>query len=188
MQTLLVVDLLNEFSNIIESILERLILGEIDLLVLQGLYEALGERVVVRIPPSAHADFDAMRFQALDILVRGVLDSLVRVMNERAEVVVSSFPESHSEGAHRQIRIEIPAEVPADAPPAEDIQYDRQVDELLEQLDVGNIGDPKLIQSGDCHVPGKIREDLQAVVGIRRHRFECPSDNEKIIFTHQSQY
>jgi hypothetical protein len=62
---------------------KRTIVLEVHLFGFQGLEEALCHGVVIWAPCTTHADLDSVCFEDLDIVVRGILATAIRVMHQR---------------------------------------------------------------------------------------------------------
>src|SRR6516225_3150988 len=76
---------------------------------------------------------------------------------------------------------------PTNHAPGECVQYHGQVNELRLQADVGEVGDPQLIESCQFHADGQIGIHAQVVVGIRGDDPElAPTQTQKVVFPHNA--
>src|ERR1700693_3244605 len=82
METPLVVDPLNEASDVAPRLIQVPKFLAIHLLIFQGLPEAFGQRIVVRIAFTRHAAADLMPSEYLYIFLGAVLYPAVGVMNQ----------------------------------------------------------------------------------------------------------
>jgi len=85
--------------------LQGSIFPEIDLLGLDGLEKALSGSVVVRIALVGHADQEAVLEERLHIVVRGILDASIRVMN--GSLGGTAICNGHLEGLQAQSGVDI---------------------------------------------------------------------------------
>ena len=83
-QTLPIVDLLDELADASLGIGKVSIAGCVDLFGLEGFHEALSHGVVVGIGDPAHGWNDARDLEPLDVIAAGVLDASIGVMDEAA--------------------------------------------------------------------------------------------------------
>ena len=72
-----IVDVIDEVGHIGDDVRERFVVTDIDSFDLQGLHEALGFRVVIRISAPAHGAAQSMRHEDIPISLGGVLGASV---------------------------------------------------------------------------------------------------------------
>jgi len=82
----------------------------------------------------------------------------------------------------------MPLQGPADAAAAESIQDHRQVDKLVRELDVRDIGHPQLIEARQHHLGSEIRVDGQRMARIRRADKAPLAQAQQVIRSHQPQH
>ncbi len=78
------------------------------------------------------------------------------MMNEPFQIISFSCSEGIPQSINCQIRIDMTAQFPTDASSAENINDYSQKNELFQQLDIGYVSNPELIDIGDFQIPGKI--------------------------------
>jgi hypothetical protein len=83
MQPLAVVHGFDKGSDGASGLAQIAIAASIDLFLLQGLHEAFGLGVVVRIADTAHTGLDIMRRQDFRVFGAGILDAAIRMMDQR---------------------------------------------------------------------------------------------------------
>jgi len=81
-QPFLIIHVLDEIGNSSLNIVQSAIFPEIDLLGFNGLHEALGKGVIVRVAFLGHADVDFVAFEYVNVVMCCVLHALVRVMDQ----------------------------------------------------------------------------------------------------------
>ena len=119
-------------------------------LALERCVEALAHRIVVAVANGSHRRPYAAFTAALTERNRGVLATLIGVMDD----VFGSTPvDRHVKSIEDQFRSQMRGHGPADDPPAEDVENDGQEQEPRQRRDVGDVGDPELIWSGGRKVP-----------------------------------
>ncbi len=101
--------------------------------------EALAERIVVAITDRSSRRADASAATAVAEGDRGILRSLIGVMDD---AIGSALPERHVEGIEHEAGAQVVGHGPADHAPAEDIQHDGEIKEPGPGRDVRDIGDP----------------------------------------------
>ena len=141
----LVINVADEFVNAGTGLVEIPILVAIDLLILQRLHERFAGRIVVRIAFSAHADFRAVFFQHVRIFLRGILNASIGVMHPTWRRL--SLHQRHTQSRHRQFCHQPSSQGPTDHTTRVCVENDRQVNKLDPQADIGDIGNPKLIDA-----------------------------------------
>ena len=127
-----------------------------------------------------------MALELVYVFNRSILHPLVRVMDDaRAR---SPLGYGHSQCLQRQHSINPGGNSIANYPPRAGIEYRCQLDKASSNPDVGDIGNPHLIQPIDNHTLGKIGVSWEAVTAIRGlHPF--PFDlAEQVTFPHQPEY
>ena len=75
--------------------------------------------------------------------------------------------QGHAQRLERQLVFQRAVQRPADHPPGEGIQNHREIDELPQQPDVGNIGYPELVQARQGHPARQVGIDRQIMLGVR---------------------
>jgi hypothetical protein len=120
-QSLSIVDVVDEAGDGASGVGEIAILGGIDLFGLEGFHEALGHGVVVRTSRPAHAGLDAGLLQTIDVVAAGVLNPSVGVMDELAAPHVASG-QRHLERRDRQAGLQVIFQCPTDHLAAEGIR------------------------------------------------------------------
>ncbi len=120
MQPFPIVHVLDELFNPLSGHFECPVLPQVDFLNLQGLHEALGLGVVLRVALSAHADLEAVLIQGAHIRSAGIFDASVRVVN-----AASRWTPGGDGGFQRlagQLRIQPPRQCPTGHFPRPGIQ------------------------------------------------------------------
>jgi len=105
MQPLAIVNFFDEEGKPVLDIVHRPVFPEVDLLGLQGLEEALGGRVVVGVAFPGHADPEAVMKERVHVVVGGILDTPVGVMDDPCRGIAQS--KGHPESLQAQGRIDI---------------------------------------------------------------------------------
>src|ERR1700688_1581521 len=82
MQTLLVVDFLQELFNRWLGFLQVAVFGAVDFLILERLHKTLRHGIVVDISAPTHPDVDTMLLQQGNVIPRWVLDTKVRMVHQ----------------------------------------------------------------------------------------------------------
>lgn len=166
-----IVHLLDEGADRISCVLRIAVGLAVDLLLLEGLHEALCPGIVVRIAHPAHACGNAMPLQQFSVVAAGVLDAAIGVVDQ----AVGLWParrHRHRERSGCQPRLQMRFQGPADHAPAEGIEHDREIDELFLQPDVGNVGYPELVEAARHHAAGQVRHHAPAMARVCRNRHE----------------
>jgi hypothetical protein len=128
-QSLAVVDLLDEAADRLPRVVGIAVGAAVDLLLLQRLHEALRLSVVVGIADAAHAWLDGMAGQQLGVVAAGVLHAAVGVVDE----AVGRRPacrDRHGQRGDREARLQVRLERPADDPAAVRIEHHDKIGEL----------------------------------------------------------
>ncbi len=133
----------------------------------QRLHKTLGPGIVLGIAWPAHADRDPSSFQPLHVVSTRVLDAPIGMMNQPR--LRLTFLQGRLQGLLGNAAVQLPADAPTHHTSRVDIQNHRQVDELLLQSNVGNIGDPQLIDGTQHHPPRQIRIDAPAMATVGGH-------------------
>ena len=174
MKPLLVVDDFEKVFDVGEGVREVRVVVDVDFLDFEGFHERFGHRVVVRIRLTAHADLDMVLVQQRDVFVASVLYPLVRVMHQFCGDVPTR--QRHLEGFQSQGCVDVTGECPPDDFAAEGIQNHRQVHEVLQESNVGDIGSPELIRTHRNDVLCEVGEDMVSVFRVRRgHESSLPA-------------
>ena len=135
-----VVDLVDELGKVVNDVLEGLVGHRIDGFNLQGLHEALGLGIVVRIAAAPHRADQAMSCQGAVIDRSGVLRAAVRMVNASRWRLAAL--DRDLERGNRQPGIDRAADRIADDPTRPGVEDDRDVDEACRDREVGDVGDP----------------------------------------------
>src|SRR5215467_9981565 len=143
MQSLVIVDLLDEMADAIPCLGHIAILKHLNLFIFESAHEALYSGIVVGVATSAHADQNPAFHQHLRIGMATVLYSSIRMVDQSRPDV--SAVERHPQCDNCKPWFHSAIQSPANAAPAESIQDDGQIHELVYQPDVGNIGHPELV-------------------------------------------
>jgi len=139
-QALAIIHLLDERADGAAGVVGITVGPAVNLLVLERLHEALRLGVVVRIADAAHAGADAVSGEDFAVAAAGILHALIGVMDETVGRRAARL-KRHGERRDRQPRLQISLQRPADDAPAEGVEHHREISELLEQADVGDVGD-----------------------------------------------
>ncbi len=143
MQTLAVVYFLDEKGKPNLNVLQGSIFPEIDLLDLDGLEKALGGSVVVGIALAGHADQEAVVAERLHIVVRGILDASIGVMND--PLGGTAICNGHLEGLQAQSGVDIARDGISHGAAGKEVQDDRQVHEGIADSYIGDVRRPGLV-------------------------------------------
>lgn len=126
--------------------------------------EAFRDRVVPAVALVAHAGDDPVLGEQRAIVIAGVLDAAIRVMQQTRARTPSA--QCHAERAQREIDVKRLAHRPADAAARGEIQHRGQVEPALPGRDVGNVADPDPIHLG--HVELAIEESGRDPIHVLR--------------------
>ena len=139
---------------------------------LEGGKEALHRGVVPAFPLSTHALERLQALQGLSILTTGVLNPLVRVMENSLSRTTGLL--GHRECGHDQLGMERPAHGPPDDLPGEEVHDHRQVHPPFRHREVRDVRDPFLVGPVCSEVAvEEILGHWMPVSGVRR-RSEFP--------------
>ena len=108
----------------------------------QRFHETLGPGIVPRIAWPTHADRDAGGFQSCHIISTRILNASIRMMNQSGRRL--TLLQGRLQSLLSKHCCQLTADAPSHDTSRVDIQNHRQVDELLLQSNVRNIGDPQL--------------------------------------------
>src|SRR5579859_1523716 len=106
MKPLSIIDGFQELRHCRSDMIEVAVSGPVDLLLLQGLHEALSHSVVVGASRSAHAGQNAVPIELEDIVEAGILDTAIRMMDQGARDY-GSAGERHVQRLDGQRRLEM---------------------------------------------------------------------------------
>ena len=134
------------------------ILGSLHLFLFQGLHERFTRGIVPGVRLAAHTDVDAVRLQQIRVLAAGILHAAIGVMHQTR--LYGSLPQRHVQRGDRQRSVQSFVQMPADHASRIRIQNHRKIDELLLEPDVGDVGDPELIDTAEDHRARPIRIDF----------------------------
>ena len=106
--------------------------------------EALAERVVVAVADRPHRRTDARLPAPRPEGQRGVLTTLIRMMNHRPGLPLL---DGHVQGCQHEGRAQMPLHRPPDDTATPDVEHHGQVEKTAAREDVGDIGHPELIRA-----------------------------------------
>lgn len=187
MQPFCVIDVFYELPYVSVCLAKCPVLIHVNFFCLQSLHERLCKGIVVQVASPAHAYGNAVRLQEIHILVRRILNSLVRVMNKPGKPQLFPFRNGHFQRIYRKQGIDFPSRVPANTLPAENVDYDSKVCVFLLKLDIRYIRNPEPVQPRCLNVFGKVREYGQAMFGVCCYDFEFFPDTQEVFFPHDSE-
>jgi len=131
----------------------------------EGAPEALDKGVVVAVAFATHAAGQAGLGQRLAVLQGGVLHAAVGVVDELGGG--AAMPEGLLQGGRAKGGVEVVGAGPADDAAAVQIEERGDVEEALLGRNVGDVGDPDLVDTGDQRlVPEQIGGDGSAVAAV----------------------
>src|SRR5271165_2326367 len=170
MQPASIIDVFEEGADIGSGLVDRRISFAVHFFLLQSAHEALGLGVVIRVAGAAHADQDAT----------------LRVMDE-AWLGVSG-DQGHVERLDGQARLEMVGERPADHLARKSVENDGEINKLLRQPDIGNVGDPNLIEPCGNKSAREIGNDRELVAAVGRvgNEWLLPQA-QQIVLAHEAQ-
>src|SRR5208337_385002 len=186
MQPASIIDVFEEGADIGSSLVDRRISFAVHFFLLQSAHEALGLGVVIRVAGAAHADQDATLRQLFAIVGAGILHAPVRVMDE-AWLGVSG-DQGHVERLDGQARLEMVGERPADHLARKSVENDGEINKLLRQPDIGDVGDPNLIEPCGNKSAREIGNDRELVAAVGRvgNEWLLPQA-QQIVLAHEAQ-
>ena len=155
MQPLLVIDVLDEVGNTPLNILQGAVFPQVDFLGLQCLDEALRIGIVQGVGLAAHADLEIVKLQFVHIVFRGILHAAIGVMDTAWRRI--AIDNGHAQGGHRKLGIQVSGNRVADRLAGEHVQDYRQIDEAYQDMDVGQIGHPDLVNAVYPAVGNQVR-------------------------------
>jgi len=145
MQPFAIVDFFDEIGKPVLDIDDGPVFPEIDLLSFEGFHETFGNGVIVRIAPSGHADLEATDKKRVHVVMGGILDPLVRVMDDPFRGFAR--PDRHIKCLQAKGRIDETGDGISDGLAGKQIQDDRQVHKRGLDGDVGDIRYPHLVRT-----------------------------------------
>ena len=145
MQTLLVINFLDEVRKPFDHIVVGFIVPQIHLLGFERFEKRFDERIVVGIAFGRHADGQATILQQLHVVLRRVLDTAVGMVNA-ADDERSPF-QSHAQSCQTEFTVDPFGNAPSDDFARIQIQDRGQVNEARADSNVGYIGRPRLVRS-----------------------------------------
>ena len=185
MQSAGVVDVVDEGADPALGVFAAPIGLAVDLLGFERMHEALGFGVVLRRARPAHAGVGADLVKAQRIIAAGVLHAAIGMMDQvlqraaaRGDGLVERF--------ERQAGLQMIGERPTHDFAGEGVHHHRQINEVLRQSDVGDVGDPDMIGRGEHGLSRQIAHDLitmSAVRGARNERLVAQA--QEVIEPHQ---
>ena len=126
----------------------------------ESFMKTLRAGIVVGRCQSAHADTNAVLFQLCGVVSRGILHPTVGMMDESRPWVATH--QGHTQRFQNKSGFQTALQGPAQAASGKCVQHNRQVHKLPLQADVGDIGDPELINAGQYQVrPGWDRSAIR---------------------------
>ena len=171
MQSLSIVDLLDERADRLPHMRLVAIGAAIHLLAFQGAHEAFSHRIVPRAAGPAHARLDASPLQPSDIVPAGILNPAIGVMDQPVRTNVTAR-QCHVQRLQCQTGAQMRGNRPPHHPAAERIEDHRQIDEFLAQPDIRDVRHPQLVHRRRHQPTRQIRIDQEAVPAVRRRRAE----------------
>src|ERR1700722_7676647 len=146
--------------------------------------EAFAHRVIVTVADGTHRREDSLFPAALPEGDRGVLRSLVRVVNDANRVAPI---DRHVQRAEHEFGAQVIRHSPADDAPAEGVEDDGDIEKSDPSRNVRDIGDPKLIRAiGNELAVDEIRSRSSVWIANRcRGPFAARSPVD-MAFAHQS--
>jgi hypothetical protein len=121
----------------------------VDELALERGKEALTHRIVVAIAGRAHGRPDSHFFASFPESDRGVLASLIGVVDD---ISGSPLLKSHLESIEHELGLEVSVHGPSDDSTAPRIEHDSQIEEAGPRRDVGDVRDPEPVWSRSCEI------------------------------------
>lgn len=164
MKTLAVVYFLDEKGKPNLNVFQGSIFPEVDLLGLDGLEKALGGSVVVGIALAGHADPEAVLEEHLYIVVRGILDTSIRVMDD--SLWGTAICNGHLEGLQTQSGVDVARDGISHGTAGKEVQDDRQIHEGIADSYIGDIRRPGLVWSRNGEVMQEIGMNPMAVAAV----------------------
>lgn len=150
MQPFAIIDFLDEEGKPDLDIGQSPVFTEVDLFGFQGFDEALGGRIVVGVSLSGHADPEAVLQQHLHVVVGGILNAPVGVVDDPLRGI--AMRNGHPEGFQAKRGVDIRGDGISCGPAGEEVQDDRQIHEAPLDGDVGDIRHPDLVWTRDGQV------------------------------------
>ena len=99
----------------------------------------------------------------------------------------SPLAERHLQGSEHQLRAQVVGHGPTHGLSAPGVEHDGQVDELVAQADVGQIGHPKLVGGGHVHARRQVRADGQPVVAVGGCHEPLLPEAQQVVLSHEPQ-
>jgi len=161
--------------------------GAVEQLAFERGEEALAHGVVVAIADRSHRRPDACLAAASSELGRGVLASLVGVVNDAMRR--PALLDGHGHGIEDQLRGHARAHGPADDLPAPDVEHDRQKEKPGQRRDVRDVGHPQLIGLGRHELTiDQIRRRPCGWIAARRAERSPSANARQARLPHQARY
>jgi len=165
METVGVVDGLDEVADLASGVFDRGVGFGVHLLGFERLHETFGLGIVVRIGHPAHAGGDLARLQTLGVVAASILHAPVRVMDQTVRSRIARH-DRHVQRLNGEPGLQMIVERPADDLARERVEHDRQIDESLAEPDIGDVGDPYLIEPSGPEAARQIRHDREAMPAV----------------------
>jgi len=141
----------------------------VEQLTFQGREEALAQGVVVAVAGRPHRGADAGLLASFSEGDRGVLTSLVGMMDDRRG---TAAPQRHVQGIEHQLGAQMCLHRPSHDPPGEGVQNHRQVQEPGPRRDVGDVGHPELFARRARISPELLGTHVDDVIAAVQSEFE----------------
>jgi len=165
-QPLAIIDFFDEEGKPDLDIRQSAVFPEIDLFGFQGFDEALGGCIVVGVSLSRHADPEAVLQQHLDVVMGGILDTPVGVVDDPLRGI--AMRNGHPESFQAKRCIDVRGDGISYGPAGEEVQDDCQVHEAVLDADVGDVRRPDLVWTRDGQVLHQIGINPMGVVAVCR--------------------
>ena len=133
-EPLAVVGFFEEAADVGAGVFDGLVVFGVDLLFLERLHEALGFGVVIGIACSAHAGGDGVVCKSLGIVVAGVLDAAVGMVDEALGLWLAVL-DRHVEGLEGQRGAQVVFEGPSHHAAGEGVEDDGEIGEGFAEMD-----------------------------------------------------
>jgi len=143
MQTFAVINFLDEKGKPNLNIFQGSVFPKVNFFDLECFEKAFRGSVVVGIAFAGHADQKAMLQESFYVIMGGILDAPIRVMNN----ALGRLSKSHGHGqcGKTQSGINIARNRITDGSSGEQIQNDGQIDKTASDANIGDVGRPNLI-------------------------------------------
>src|SRR4030095_16194796 len=154
----------------------------IDFLDLERFHKTFSPSIVPGSTRATHAEDDPLGLQSLNVGSAGILNPTIGMVYESNRRL--TLIQCELQRFQRQLVIELVADAPADDSAWIDVDNDGQIDEFQPQPDVGDIGNPQLVQARQYHRSCEVGIDLPAVIAVCGHHETTASNAQQIVFAH----